>query len=74
MPLFDLEFSKCSYSGALATACGALVFDDWYSFRVSNSSHFHFCLSSQWVFVCRGWGGGGGGGSLNEKFSLVCSL
>ena len=23
--LFDSEFSKCSYSGALAPACGALV-------------------------------------------------
>ena len=25
-PFFDLEFSKCSYSQALAPACGALVF------------------------------------------------
>ena len=25
-PFFDLEFSKCSYSGALAPACGALVY------------------------------------------------
>ena len=25
-PFFDLEFSKCSYSRALAPACGALVF------------------------------------------------
>ena len=25
MPLFDIEFSKCSYSQALAPACGALV-------------------------------------------------
>ena len=25
MPLFNLEFSKCSYSRALAPACGALV-------------------------------------------------
>ena len=24
-PFFDLEFSKCSYSRALAPACGALV-------------------------------------------------
>ena len=26
MPLFDLEFSKYSYSRALVSACGALVF------------------------------------------------
>ena len=26
MPFFDLEFSKCSCSRALAPACGALVF------------------------------------------------
>ena len=25
-PFFDLEFSKCSYSRALAPACGSLVF------------------------------------------------
>ena len=27
-PFFELEFSKCSYSRALAPACGALVFTE----------------------------------------------
>ena len=35
-PFFDLEFSECSYSRALAPPCGALVI-------------FYFCFPFQWV-------------------------
>ena len=46
-PFFDLEFSKCSYSRALAPACGALVCS--FSLRLACSKHLQ--RSSMLAFV-----------------------
>ena len=41
-PFFDLEFSKCSFSRALAHACGAVVYIN------SPATHSQFSLSASW--------------------------